>query len=323
MIKSRGVNTMTDIIRTRLLSKNYDKADVLTSVNMTVKRGEIYGFLGPNGAGKSTLMKILLGLVQPSSGEIELFENRLNFDSRDHLKRVGHLIEIPAFYEKLTALQNLELHTEYMGYYNKRAIHEALELVQLLGVENKPVKQFSLGMRQRLGIARAISTRPELLLLDEPINGLDPEGIHAMRNLFRRLRDEWGITLLISSHVLSEIEQVADKIGVINNGRLIREVSMETVRSSTTDYVEITTSDIVSAAFVLEEKLNIKNFRKISDHVIRIYDSGITQDALSKGLIMNDVPIESLTRRHHTLEEYFFDMIKGGVDYAPSHQARA
>jgi len=314
---------MTDIIRTRLLSKNYDKADVLTSVNMTVKRGEIYGFLGPNGAGKSTLMKILLGLVQPSSGEIELFENRLNFDSRDHLKRVGHLIEIPAFYEKLTALQNLELHTEYMGYYNKRAIHEALELVQLLGVENKPVKQFSLGMRQRLGIARAISTRPELLLLDEPINGLDPEGIHAMRNLFRRLRDEWGITLLISSHVLSEIEQVADKIGVINNGRLIREVSMETVRSSTTDYVEITTSDIVSAAFVLEEKLNIKNFRKISDHVIRIYDSGITQDALSKGLIMNDVPIESLTRRHHTLEEYFFDMIKGGVDYAPSHQARA
>ncbi|MCR8658611.1 ATP-binding cassette domain-containing protein [Paenibacillus endoradicis] len=314
---------MTEIIRTRLLSKNYGNADVLSSVNMSVQRGEIYGFLGPNGAGKSTLMKILLGLVQPTSGEIELFENRLHFDSRDHLKRIGHLIEIPAFYEKLTAIQNLELHTEYMGYYNKHAIREALEMVQLLGVENKPVKQFSLGMRQRLGIARAISTRPELLLLDEPINGLDPEGIHAMRNLFRRLRDEWGITLLISSHVLTEIEQVADKIGVINNGRLIREVSMETVRASTTDYVEITTSDTVLAAFVLEEKLKINNFRKISDHIIRIYDSGITQEALSKGLIMNDVPIESITRRHHTLEEYFFDMIKGGVEHVPSHQARA
>jgi len=314
---------MTEIIRTRLLSKNYGKADVLSSVNMTVQRGEIYGFLGPNGAGKSTLMKILLGLVQPTSGEMELFEQRLSFDSRDHLKRIGHLIEIPAFYEKLTAKQNLELHTEYMGYYNKHAIQEALELVQLLGVEDKPVKQFSLGMKQRLGIARAISTRPELLLLDEPINGLDPEGIHAMRNLFRRLRDEWGTTLLISSHVLTEIEQVADKIGVINNGRLIREVSMETVRASTTDYVEITTSDTVSAAFVLEEKLNIKNFSRISAHIIRIYDSSITQEALSKGLIMNDVPIESMTRRHHTLEEYFFEMIKGGAEHVPSHQARA
>jgi len=190
-------------------------------------------------------------------------------------------------------------------------------------VDDKPVRQFSLGMRQRLGIARAISTRPELLLLDEPINGLDPEGIHAMRSLFSRLRDEWGITIVISSHILSEIEQIADRIGVINHGRLIREVSMDTVRASRTDYIEIVTSDIQSAAFVLDVKLGIGNFRQINDHTIRIYDTKLSQEALSKGLIMNDVPIQSINRRHHTLEEYFLDLIKGGEDHASSYSPGA
>jgi ABC-2 type transport system ATP-binding protein len=314
---------MTEIIRTRVLSKTYGSADAVSKVNMTVRSGEIYGFLGPNGAGKSTLMKMLLGLVKPTGGEIELFGQRLLIDSREHLKRIGHLIETPVFYEKLTAEQNLELHCEYMGYYNKRAIRDALALVQLTGVENKPVKHFSLGMRQRLGIARAISTRPELLLLDEPINGLDPEGIHAMRNLFLRLRDEWGVTLLISSHILTEIEQVADKVGVINSGQLIREVPMETVRTSTTDYIEITTSNMNTAAYVLEAKLGIRNIKKINDRTIRIYNSVLSQESLSKGLIMNDVPIESINRRHHTLEEYFFDIIQGGESHAASYKARA
>ncbi|MBT2216839.1 ABC transporter ATP-binding protein [Virgibacillus dakarensis] len=312
---------MTSVIQTRLLSKSYGAGEVVSNVNMNVKRGEIYGFLGPNGAGKSTLMKILLGLVKPTDGEIELFGERLLINSTEHLKRIGHLIETPVFYEKLTAKQNLELHGEYMGYYNTQMVREALELVQLSGVDNKPVKQFSLGMRQRLGIARAISTRPELLLLDEPVNGLDPEGIQVMRNLFRRLRDEWGLSLLISSHLLSEIEQVADTIGVINGGQLIRQVSMEDVRASTTDYVEIVTSNITLAAFVLEEKLDLKNFKQISDRAIRVYDLGISQDTLSKELVLNDVPIESINRQHHSLEEYFFDMIEGGTNHDASYQA--
>jgi len=312
---------MTSVIRTRLLSKSYGTEEVVSNVNMNVQRGEIYGFLGPNGAGKSTLMKMLLGLVKPTGGEIELFGERLRINSTEHLKRIGHLIETPVFYEKLTAEQNLELHGEYMGYYNTQRAREALELVQLSGIDNKPVKQFSLGMRQRLGIARAISTRPELLLLDEPVNGLDPEGIQVMRNLFRRLRDEWGLSLLISSHLLSEIEQVADTIGVINGGQLIRQVSMEDIRASSTDYVEIVTSNITLAAFVLEEKLDLKNFKQISDRVIRVYDLKISQDTLSKELILNDVPIESINRQHHSLEEYFFDMIKGGTNHDASDQA--
>ncbi|MFD1427628.1 ATP-binding cassette domain-containing protein [Kroppenstedtia sanguinis] len=311
---------MANIIQTRLLSKSYEGVEVVADVNMNVRQGEIYGFLGPNGAGKSTLMKMLLGLVKPTGGEIELFGERLLVNSMEHLKRMGHLIETPIFYEKLTAQQNLEIHGEYMGYYNEKDFREAMEMVQLLGVKNKPVKQFSLGMKQRLAIARAISTRPELLLLDEPVNALDPEGIQLMRNLFRRLRDEWGITLLISSHLLSEIEQVADTIGVIHQGRLVREVSMEDVHASTTAYVEIVTSNITRASFVLTDQLDLENFKQIGDRAIRVYDEGVSQEALSKELVLNDVPIESIHRYHQTLEDYFFEMVKGGGQDDASHQ---
>ncbi|MEK5060065.1 bacitracin ABC transporter ATP-binding protein [Paenibacillus sp. FSL H7-0326] len=313
---------MTKIILTKMLSKHY-KAEVVSSVNMGIKRGEIYGFLGPNGAGKSTVMKMLLGLVQPTSGEIELFGERLLPGSVEHLKRIGHLIEAPVFYEKLTARQNLELHAEYMGYYKEQAIEEALELVQLLGADDKPVKQFSLGMRQRLGIARAILTKPEFLLLDEPINGLDPDGIQLMRNLFRRLRDERGMTILISSHLLSEIEQVADTIGVINGGRLIQEVSMEAVHASSKEYVEIVTSNITHAAYVLTDKLSIGSIKLLGDNKLRIYHMDISLEDLSKALVLNDVPILSMNQRHHTLEEYFFELIRGGEENVASHQAGA
>jgi len=314
---------MTHTIRTRMLSKSYRSADVVSNVEMTVKRGEIYGFLGPNGAGKSTVMKMLLGLVQPTGGEIELFGEKLITGRNEHLKRIGHLIETPVFYDRMTARENLELHAEYMGYHSKGAIDEALRMVHLVGTDRKPVKQFSLGMKQRLAIARAISTRPELLLLDEPINGLDPEGIQSMRLLFRKLRDEWGISILISSHLLSEIEQIADTIGVINEGRLLREVSLDDVRTSTTAFVEISTPNAALAAYVLTEKLGLDQFKQTDDHTLRVYDTQVSQETLSKTLILNDVSIESINRRHHSLEEYFFDMIKGGDDHAAPGQTGA
>ncbi|MDF2838097.1 MAG: bacitracin transporter ATP-binding protein, partial [Paenibacillus sp.] len=311
---------MTDIIRTRLLSKSYGMQDVVTNVTMRVKKGEIYGFLGPNGAGKSTLMKMLLNLAKPTGGEIVLFGERLAPTSTEPLKRIGHMIEAPVFYEKLTAEQNLGLHAEYMGCYRAGAAKEALELVQLVGIENKQVKQFSLGMRQRLGIARAIMTRPELLLLDEPINGLDPEGIQEMRVLFKRLRDEYGTTMLVSSHLLAEVEQVADTIGVIDHGRLIQEVSMESIRRSKTEYVEITTSNAKLAAVVLEDKLKLRNFKLMGGNVIRVYDASVTPEELSKGLVLNDVPVESINRRHHSLEEYFLELTRGGGSHATFDQ---
>lgn len=209
---------MTYIIQTNQLTKSYKESHVVSNVNMKVKKGEIYGFLGPNGAGKTTVMKMLTGLVKPTGGSIEIFGEKLTETSYDLFARMGSIIEYPVFYDKLTAKENLHLHGEYMGYYDKQAIDEALKLVGLTSISQKSVKEFSLGMKQRLGIARAIMTKPQLLILDEPINGLDPVGIKELRSLFQMLCHEYEMTLLISSHILGEIELIADTIGVIKEG---------------------------------------------------------------------------------------------------------
>lgn len=303
---------MPYILKTMNLIKTYGGNEVVSNVNMNIKKGEIYGFLGPNGAGKTTVMKMMTNLVKPTSGEIEIFGEKLTDTSYEVLKRLGSIIEYPVFYENLTARENLELHCEYMGYYEKKSVDNALELVNLKNINNKPVKDFSLGMKQRLGIARAITTKPELLILDEPINGLDPIGIKELRNLFRMLSREYGVTILISSHILGEIEQMADTIGVIKNGRLLEEISMENIRENNTDYIEVTTEDCAKAAYVLSNNLKITNFKIIDNSIIRIYASTVPQNIISKNLILNDVYIESITRKSTSLEDYFLNILNGG-----------
>ena len=303
---------MLYILKTNNLTKAYNGKEVVSNVNMNIKKGEIYGFLGPNGAGKTTLMKMMTNLVKPSSGEIEIFGEKLTDTSYEVLKRLGTIIEYPIFYEKLTGRENLELHCEYMGYYDKKAIDKALELVNLKNIDNKLVKDFSLGMKQRLGIARAITTKPELLILDEPINGLDPVGIKELRNLFKMLSKEYGITILLSSHILGEIEQMADTIGVINNGRLIEEVSMESIRERNTEYIELVTTDYKKTAYILSNTLNISNFKVIDNSIVRIYAATVPQSIISKTLILNDVIIETITKKNSSLEEYFLNLLNGG-----------
>ena len=188
---------MNYIIETHQLKKIYKDKAVVNAVNIHVKKGEIYGFVGPNGAGKSTVMKMLLNLVKPNSGEIVMFGKKVAETDFEILKKIGTIIENPYFYENLTAKQNLDLHCEYMGYYNKEHISEVLECVGLSKQSNKKVSKYSLGMKQRLAIARAILTKPELLILDEPINALDPEGIREMRELFRKLNTDYGITIFL------------------------------------------------------------------------------------------------------------------------------
>lgn len=303
---------MKYILRTTNLSKNFKDKEVIENVNMNVKKGEIYGFLGPNGAGKTTIMKMVVNLVKPSVGEIEVFGEKLTDKSYEALKRIGSIIEYPVFYDKLTGRENLELHCEYMGYYDKNAIDKALDLVNLKGIDRKPVKEFSLGMKQRLGIARAIITKPELLILDEPINGLDPIGIKEMRDILKMLNKEYNITILISSHILGEIEQVADTIGIINNGRLVREVSMDSIREGNLEYIEVTTKDCTKAAFILENDLQISNFRIIENTFIRIYDLKLSQKDISKALILKDVEIDAISRKNNSLEDYFLNLLNGG-----------
>jgi len=303
---------MEHIVRTNQLTKTFQGQEVVSNVSMNIRKGEIYGFLGPNGAGKTTVMKMMTNLVKPTSGEIEVFGEKLTPDSYRLLGRMGTIIEYPVFYDKLTARENLELHCEYMGYYNKKAIDEALELVNLIDTGKKKVKTFSLGMKQRLGIARAITTKPELLIFDEPINGLDPLGIKELRDVFRMLCKEYGTTLLISSHILGEIEQIADTIGVIQGGRLLREITMDDIRGETTNYIEILTTDCSRAAYVLTEKLQLNNIRVIDNQFIRIYDQHIAQSEITKTLIMNDVVIDSIHKQSSSLEDYFLQVLNGG-----------
>lgn len=300
---------MDYVVQTNHLTKTYQGQDVVSDVSMNIKKGEIYGFLGSNGAGKSTIMKMLTNIIKPSFGEINIFEKPLRQHSFEYLKRIGSMIEYPIFYEKMTALDNLELHCAYMGYYNKQAIHEALEWVGLETVEHRFPKNFSLGMRQRLCVARAIITKPEFLILDEPINGLDPAGIKLMRTLFKVLNKEYGMTLLISSHIIGEIEQIADTVGLIEKGKLIEEASMKDLKEKNTEYIELVTSNPRKATVILYDKLNITNFKLLDNQIIRIYSTDVPQSNISKALILADVHIESMNKKRTTLEDYFIKKV--------------
>lgn len=313
---------MTHIVKTTQLTKSYMGNEVVSNVNMNIKNGEIYGFLGPNGAGKTTVMKMITNLVKPTGGTIELFGEKVTNKSYHILGRIGSIIEYPIFYEKLTARKNLELHCEYMGFHNKQAIDEAMDIVRLIGIEGKAVKDFSIGMKQRLAIARAIVTGPELLILDEPINGLDPVGIKEIRTLFKRLNEEYGITILLSSHILGEVEQVADTIGVINQGKLIEEVALTHVREKNTNYIEITTTECTKAASIIESVLNITNFRVIDHRIIRIYDTSVPQSEISKTLALNDIVIESIHKQSSSLEDYFLTLLNGGEIGVQTYEVR-
>ncbi|MER1985089.1 MAG: ABC transporter ATP-binding protein [Solibacillus sp.] len=307
---------MTHIIQLNNVSKIYKEKAVVSHVNMHVKKGEIYGFLGPNGAGKTTIMKMMMNLIKPTSGEIIICGEKVTPGSYELLKRIGSMIDYPIFYEQLTARENLALHAEYMGYYNKNAINEALDLMQLKHVEGKVVKEFSLGMKQQLGLARAMMTKPEILILDEPMNGLDPVGIKQFRNIFQMLSKDYGTTLLISSHILGEIEQVADTVGVIKDGRLTKEILMDTIRQQNMEYIELETDDVTKAAYVLTEALYITNFKIIDDAMIRIYDLKTPQGKITQTLVLNDVLVESIYRKDNTLEDYFLKIINGGTVHA-------
>ncbi|MDF2923521.1 MAG: hypothetical protein K0R57_2435 [Paenibacillaceae bacterium] len=217
------------IIVIKNLAKKFDDTLVVKDSNMTVPKGCVYGFLGANGAGKTTIFKMITCLISPTNGTIEVLGHNVTKNREKVLRSIGSLIEAPVFYEHLSATENLSIHLDYMGTEGFN-IDTALDMVGLNGTGSKPVSKFSLGMRQRLGIARAFIHKPEILILDEPINGLDPMGIRDMRNLFLALIQKHGMTILLSSHILSEIEHTADMVGVIVNGTVVQEISLEEIK---------------------------------------------------------------------------------------------
>ncbi len=281
-------------------------------LNITVNQGEIYGFLGRNGAGKTTTIRMLLGLIKPTSGQIEIFGENLFKNQKGILRRIGSMVEVPGFYENLTARENLLINAKIIGVHKKNAIEEALEIVDLHHETKKLVGKYSLGMKQRLGIARALLHYPELLILDEPTNGLDPIGIKEMRNLIQSLAKERNITIFVSSHILSEIEQLADHLGIIHEGKLLEETAFESLRKRNRKYLEFQVSNDNKAAMLLESHFGISDYEVHDEGNIRVYSHLGNQGKLNKVFVENDIEVLKIKVSEDNLEDYFTKLVGGG-----------
>jgi ABC-2 type transport system ATP-binding protein/bacitracin transport system ATP-binding protein len=273
---------------------------------MHVERGKIYGLLGKNGAGKTTTMCMLLNLTYPSEGEIFLFGKNPKKHSNEIYPKIGSIIETPGFYENLTAYENLEIIAKLRGDYNPFNISSVLEMVNLSQAKSKKFKDFSLGMKQRLGIAAAIMHSPELLILDEPINGLDPFGIKEIRALLKRLSHEFGITILISSHILSEIENLADVIGFMDNGVLIEEMSRDELFNRLDKFVEFEVSDIDLAVNIFKELELRENIDfTVNGNIIRLYAHLNMRDKFNAIFVKAGIDVKKVNLCEENLEEFF------------------
>lgn len=294
------------VIETNRLSKKYYNNLVVDSVNMHVERGKIYGLLGKNGAGKTTTMCMLLNLTYPSSGDIFLFGKNAKEYSNEIYSNIGSIIETPGFYENLTAYENLKIIAKIRGDYDPYNINSVLEMVNLDNVKSKKFKDFSLGMKQRLGIAAAIMHSPELLILDEPINGLDPFGIKEIRTLLKRLSHEFGITILISSHILSEIENIADVIGFMDGGVLIEEVTREELYEKLNKFVEFEVSDIDLAINIFNElELRKNEDFTVNGDTIRLYNHLNMRDKFNAIFVKAGIDVRKVNLCEENLEEFF------------------
>ena len=293
------------IIETIHLTKHYGTQKSVSDLNIHVKKGRIYGLLGRNGAGKTTTMKMLLGLTPPTSGEIKIWETPLQGNEKKLLPRIGSLIESPGFYPNLTATENLHIFATLRGVPNRHAIKDALDFVGLPYKDKKLFSQYSLGMKQRLAIALAIMHDPELLILDEPINGLDPIGIAEVRSFLRQLCREKGKTILISSHILSEISLLADDIGIIDHGVLLEEESLSVLENKNRRCIHLGISDAAQAARLLETVVHTKQFKIDDDQNIRIFDTSLSPALVSDTMLKGGISLYDLHLCEDTLEDYF------------------
>lgn len=298
-----------EILNTKNLTKTYKKKNAVSNLNMSINKGDIYGFIGKNGAGKTTTIKMIVGLAAPTSGEITLFESKSLNQGR---RNIGTVIEAPAFVPNLTARQNMLIQWKLLGNKNPAIIDEMLNLVGLDYVGKKKVKNFSLGMKQRLGIAMTLMGEPEFLVLDEPTNGLDPKGIVEVRELLQKLNEERGLTILISSHILSELAKLATRIGIIDDGVLLEEFSIDELDERCKSKLVVLVDNTEKAKDILAEQLNLNDYKVIDANTIEIYDKGVDSGTINTTLAKNDVVVNSISTSHADLEEYFLNVIKGG-----------
>lgn len=297
------------ILKTRNLTKKYKDFTALNNANITINKGDIYGLIGRNGAGKTTLMKVITTLTNKTSGEFYLFDKD-DSDLTETKRRIGCLIENPAFFENLTAYQNLKYYAIQKGIIDYSQIDKVLDLVKLSDSKNKKFKTFSLGMKQRLGIAFAMLDNPDFVILDEPINGLDPIGISELRETLKKLNEESNITMLISSHILSELYLLANKFCFIEKGQIIKELSKEELEAECSRAIVIKTNQLKETCLILEKELNTTNYKVIDKNEIRVYDYLDNSGKVNKVLAKNDIDVISIFESGISLEEYFKAIVK-------------
>ena len=300
------------VIQTMGLSKRYKDNWAVDHLDLRVEQGDIYGFIGRNGAGKSTTLKLLCGLAQPTQGEALIFGKPI----RDSVarRRVGALIEQPGLYPDLSGRENLRLYATLLGLDSPaRQVDEILETVGLSPKEKKPIKHYSMGMKQRLGVGLALLGGPDLLLLDEPINGLDPEGIREMRELLLRLNRERGLTLLISSHILGELSKIATRYGIIQQGRMVEQITAGELAQKCTDYLHLQANQPQKAAALLERELRLSRWEMRPEGEIRIYEAVDTK-AVGQILTQAGIAVEEMGLHRQDLESYFLERM-GGADH--------
>ena len=303
------------VIETKNLTKRYGTQKSVAELNIHVQKGRIYGLLGRNGAGKTTTMKMLLGLTAPTSGEVRIWGKSLKDNEKKLLPRIGSLIESPGFYPNLTATENLRIFAALRGVPNRNAIKNALDLVGLPYKDKKLFSQYSLGMKQRLAIALAVMHDPELLILDEPINGLDPIGIAEVRSFIRNLCVERGKTILISSHILSEIALLADDIGIIDQGALLEEESLAELEQKSSKHIRFTVSDTAQAARILERNFKATQFSIQDSHNLRLHNLELSVGRIVTAFVEDGLEVSEAHTCEESLEDYF-KRVTGGEGIA-------
>lgn len=295
---------MEYIIETEGLTKRYSKRLCVNNISIHIAKGDIYGFIGRNGAGKTTAMRLILGLARPTSGKIKLFNSD---DLNAQRKKIGSLIEAPGLYKRCSALENMKRFSILYGGDDKE-IEELLSFVGLNGVGNKKVGQFSLGMKQRLGIAIALLGNPEVLILDEPVNGLDPAGIKEVRDLLLKLNKEKNVTIMISSHLLDELAKITTKYGIINNGVLVEEIDAQKLMERCKNNIVISCDRLQEAKELLESELKLTNISIVNDK-LHIVDEIESTDEINTLLVKNDFKVHEITINKNSFEDYFIERL--------------
>lgn len=300
------------VIEVRNLTKTYGKLKALDNVSLRVPKGQIYGLVGKNGAGKTTLMRVLSNQTIGEQGEVSLFGEGTSAGLNKMRRRTGTMIEIPSFYPFLSARENLEYYRRQRGIAGSGCVDEVLEMVELSHADKKKFKNFSLGMKQRLGLALALMNHPELLILDEPVNGLDPEGIVQFRNILLKMNREYDVTILISSHILAELQNLATHYTFMDSGKIIQDISEKELSAISREHIELKVDSAEKASAVLEQSLGCVSYEVLPGNIVRVYELLGQPDAIAETLVKNNVRLFGIKETQTNLEDYFIELIGGG-----------